>query len=363
MKNQKTTKTAKEKELTKTSSSRLQNRTAYKVTITDIATATGLSISTVSRVLNGKTVQYRIGKKSQEKILAVAKELNYVPNLFAANLRTGKSNTIALIVPSLNNPFFANLASTLNAEIRKFGYTTIISDSNEDLEVEELEIQQVISRNVEGLIIAPCGNKWLHLKKLHDRGLPIICIDRYFQELDIPFVSTDNYNGAYTATKYLIENGHTLIASIQGVKQSTPNKLRAKGFKDAMEDAGIKNYTIVGDDFTMQNGYLETLLLLQQKERPTAILTFSTTIAMGCMKALKEMNVAIPDDISIITFDDHPYLDYLSTPISCIAQPVSDISKMAVKFLLARINKEKVKKDQILFKPEIKFKKSIKKIN
>lgn len=360
MKNQKDRKNTKEKELTKSSSSK---RKAYKVNITDIATETGLSISTVSRVLNGKAVQYRIGKKSQEKILAVAKELNYVPNLFAANLRTGKSNTIALIVPSLNNPFFANLASTLNAEIRQFGYTTIISDSDENIEVEELEIQQVISRNVEGLIIAPCGNKWEHLKKLHDKGFPIICIDRYFKELDIPYVSTDNYNGAYTATKYLIENGHTLIAAIQGVKQSTPNKLRVEGFKDAMEEQGIKNYTIVGDDFTMQNGYLETLLLLQQKEKPTAILTFSTTIAMGCMKALKELNVAIPNDISIITFDDHPYLDYLSTPISCIAQPVSDISKMAVKFLLARINKEKVKKDQILFKPEIKFKKSIGRIN
>ena len=334
-----------------------------KVNINDIATKTGLSITTVSRVLNGKAKQYRIGEESQQKIILAAKELNYIPNHFAANLRTGKSNTIALLVPSLNNPFFADLASTINAEVRKFGYITMISDSDENLEIEEIELQQVMSRNIEGLIIAPCGNSWEHIKQLHDQGLPVICIDRYFEELDIPYVSTDNYDGAYNATRHLIENGHSKITCIQGVQQSTPNRLRVKGFKDAMEHAGIRNYTIVGDDFSVQNGYLETILLLQQQEWPTAIFTFSNTIAMGCMKALKEMNIKIPDDISLITFDDHPYLDYLATPLSCIAQPVSDISKIAIKLLFSRINQHEVNLNQILLKPEMKFKKSVRRIS
>jgi LacI family transcriptional regulator len=219
-----------------------------------------------------------------------------------------------------------------------------------------------MSRNIEGLVIAPCGNKWEHIKQLHDLGLPIICIDRYFEDLDIPFVSTDNYDGAYTATKYLIEYGHKNIACIQGVQQSTPNRLRIKGFKKAMDDAGLEGYKIVGDDFSVQNGYLETRLLLQQKEKPTAIFTLSNTIAMGCMKALKELNVEIPEDISLITFDDHPYLDYLSTPLSCIAQPVSDISKIAVKFLFSKLNNTEAMIQQILLKPEIKIKKSIRMI-
>jgi LacI family transcriptional regulator len=225
-----------------------------------------------------------------------------------------------------------------------------------------LELQQAMSRNIEGLIIVPCGNHRKHIKQLHDQGLPVICIDRYFEELDIPFVSTDNYDGGYTATKYLIENGHSLISCIQGVQQSTPNKLRVKGFQDAMEKAGFLKYNIVGDDFSVQNGYLETRLLLQQKERPTAIFTLSNTIAMGCMKALKEMNVRVPEDISLITFDDHPYLDYLETPLSCIAQPVSDISKIAVKFLFSRLNNSDVKINQVLLKPEIKIKKSVRSI-
>ncbi len=333
-----------------------------KVNITDIAKKTGLSITTVSRILNGKAEQYRISKISRQKVTEAAKELNYVPDLFAANLRTGKSKTIALIVPSLNNPFFADIASTINAEVRKFGYVTMISDSDENPEIEKMELQQVMSRKIEGLVIVPCGNKSDYIKQLYDQGLPVICIDRYFENLDLPFVSTDNYDGAFNATKHLIENGHTRIACIQGVRQSTPNRLRVAGFRDAMEKEGLKNYTIVGDDFSVRNGYLETILLLQQQEKPTAIFTLSNTIAMGCMKALKEVNINIPRDISLITFDDHLYLDYLATPLSCIAQPVNDIGKIAIKFLFARINNQEIKVEQVLLKPEMKFRESVKRI-
>lgn len=335
---------------------------AQKVNINDIAKKTGLSITTVSRVLNGKSEQYRIGKKSQEKIKAAAKELNYVPNQFAANLKSGRSNTIALIVPSLNNPFFAGIASKINSEIRKYGYITIIGDSDENQEIEKMELLQLMSRNIEGLIIVPCGDQWEHIKRLYDQGLPVICIDRYFEDLDIPFVSTDNYDGAYSATKHLIEYGHRTIACIQGVQQSTPNKLRVKGFSDAMKESGITSFSIAGDDFSVQNGYLETKLLLQQKDRPTAIFSLSNTIAMGCMKAFKEENIRVPDDISLITFDDHPYLDYLATPLSCIAQPVSDISKIAVKFLFAILGNTEIPTKQVLLKPKIKYKESIKRI-
>ena len=337
--------------------------TVQKSNISDIAIKTGLSISTVSRVLNGKAEQFRIGKKSQQKIHEVAKELNYVPNQFAANFRTGKSNTIALIVPSLNNPFFADLTSSINAEIRKYGYTTMIGDSDENIEIEKMELQQMIAMNVDGLIIAPCNDQPNQIKQLADQGLPVVCIDRYFENLEIPFVSTDNYDGAYHATKHLIENGHSIITCIQGVQHSTPNKLRVKGFKDAMEESGLDQYLVIGDNFSLQNGYLETRLLLHQKKMPTAIFALSNTIALGCMKALKEMNIRIPEDVSLITFDDHPYLEYLETPLSCVAQPVNDISKIAIKFLFSQINQEESNKlRQILLKPQLILKNSVKRI-
>jgi Transcriptional regulators len=335
---------------------------SQKVNIKDLALKTGLSITTVSRVLNGKAEQYRIGKKSQEKIRAAADDLNYTPNQFAVNLKSGRSRTVALVIPSLNNPFFAKIACNINQEIRKFGYITIIIDSDENPEIEKTELRQLVSRNIEGLIIVPCGDNGRHLQKLHEQGLPVVCIDRYFEDLDISYVSTDNYYGAFAATNLLIENGHKSIACLQGVQQSIPNRLRVKGYIDAMNKAGLYETDIAGDDFTVQNGYLETKLLLQKKNRPTAIFSLSNTIAMGCMKAFKEENINVPGDISLITFDDHPYLDYLSTPLSCIAQPVADISKIAVKFLFAKIENNDIPTKQILIKPKIKLKDSVKTI-
>ena len=332
---------------------------SQKVNIKDLAAKTGLSITTVSRVLNGKAEQYRIGKKSQEKIKAAADALNYTPNQFAVNLKSGRSHTVALVVPSLNNPFFARIACKINQEIRKFGYITIIIDSDENPDIEKTELRQLVSRNIEGLIIVPCGNNGEHLQSLHKQGLPVVCIDRYFEDLDMSYVSTDNYHGAFSATSLLIENGHKEIACLQGVQESVPNRLRVKGYIDAMRKAGIKESYIAGDDFSIQNGYLETKLLMRKKNRPTAIFSLSNPIAMGCMKAFKEENIRVPDDISLITFDDHPYLDYLSTPLSCIAQPVDDISKIAVKFLFSKIENSEVQTKQILIKPEIKLKESI----
>ena len=335
---------------------------SHKVNIKDLALQTGLSITTVSRVLNGKAKQYRIGEESRKKVMSAAKELNYIPNQFAASLKSGRSQTVALIIPSLNNPFFAGIAYNINQEVRKYGYVTIISDSDENRDVEKNVLRQLLSRNIEGLMIVPCGNNGEYLQKLHNQGLAIVCIDRYFENIDVSYVSTDNYYGANSATKLLIENGHKRIACIQGVRQSVPNRLRVKGYLDAMKEAGGLTTFVSGDDFSVQNGYLEAKLLMGKKDRPTAIFSLSNTIAMGCMKAFKEENFHIPEDVSLITFDDHPYLDYLSTPLSCVVQPVTDISKIAVKFLFDKINNNESTTKQLLLKPEIKHAGSVFKV-
>ena len=125
-------------------------------------------------------------------------------------------------------------------------------------------------------------------------------MDRYFEGSEIPFVSTDYFEGAFNATKLLIDHGHSSILCIQGVIDSTTNKLRVKGFENAMNTAGINNFKVVGDEFSIENGFLETKILLQNEIRPTAIFALSNTIALGCLKALKEENIRIPQDISLI---------------------------------------------------------------
>lgn len=331
--------------------------------IKDIAKSTSLSITTVSRVLNGKAKQYRISKKSQKIIHEAAEALNYVPNQIAVNLQSGRTRTIALIIPSLMNPYFSRIAGLINMELQQLGYATLISDCNENPEIEKEELMQMNSRNVEGIIIAPCGNRPDQFRLIENLKVPVVCLDRYIEGLEIPFVSTDNYQGAYQATKHFIKNGHTSIACIQGIESSMPNQLRIKGYKAALEEEAIKFSRISGCDFSVKNGYAETLSLLKTKLKPTAIFTMSNTIALGCMKALKEYNYRIPEDISLIAFDDHPYLDYLSTPLTCVAQPLDDICQIAVRLLFSLINNEEIKTKQIFLQPTMKFRDSVKQLN
>ncbi len=331
----------------------------HKPNIVDIASKSGFSITTVSRVLNGKADKYRISKETQQKIKSMAEELNYIPNEFARNLRTGKSKTIALIVPSLKNPFFAEIASVVNSEVRKYNRITIIGDSDDNIDNEKTEVLHLSSRNLDGMIIVPCGDEWEHLEKIQRKGIPLICIDRYFEGADLSFVSSDNYEGAYSATKYLIEQGHTSIACIQGVRHSIPNIQRVKGFVDALINSGITSYSVTGDAFSEQNGYLETKLLLQQKEKPTAIFAFSNTIAMGCIKALKEEKVKLPEDISLLTFDENPYLNFIEPPLTCISQPVEDICKIAVKMLFSNILEHDITPKRVLLKTQLKVRSSV----
>lgn len=334
----------------------------HKINIQDIAKESGYSITTVSRVLNGKADKFRIATKTQEKIKTIAKELNYTPNEHARNLRTGKSQTIALIVPSLKNPFFAEIASVINMEARKSDYVTFIGDSNDNITIEREEVKQFFARSIDGLLIVPCSNEYEHLEYLKNKGTPIICIDRYFNDQDICYVSSDNYNGSYTATKYLIEHGHTKIACIQGVRNSIPNKERVKGFIDALKSNGISPYSATGDEFSEQNGYLETKLLLQNKEKPTAIFAFSNTIAMGAIRALREENISIPEEISLITFDENPYLDYINPPLTRISQPIEEICKIAVKILLSKIQEHDEITKKVLLKTNLIVKDSVKNI-
>lgn len=330
--------------------------------ITDIANQLGLSVTTISRVLNGKADQYRIGKKTQLRVNQLAEKLNYVPNEFAANLRSGKSNTIALSIPSISNVFFARIASDLNRELRKMEFMTIIYESDENEHLEADSLKKLQSRNIEGLIIAPCGADSSELRKLHDIGLPIVCIDRYFDDIDIPYVATDNFSGGYSATKYLIEKGHHNIACIQGNTFSMPNIRRVEGYTKAMKEANISSLYIEGEKFDMQNGYIETKLLLQCGKQISAIFALSNTIALGCLKALQEEGLKIPEDISLITFDDSPYLELLATPITSVAQPQLEISKVATKLLLAMLNDEPRSTNKVLLKPRIIERSSVKQL-
>lgn len=333
--------------------------------INDVSRESKVSPTTVSRVLNGLSKKYRISAQTEALVLKTAERLNYRPNQAAVNFRLKKTNTIGLLIPNLGNPFFANMAAFIAADLHKKGYSLIISDCSEDEKIEVEMLHQLADRRIDGLLISPTARKPEVYEALYKKGLPVVYFDRYFKKSIIPFVSTQNFEGAYQITKHLIAAGHKHIACIQATHGVMPVIERLKGYKKAMKEAGLQS-DAVGTGFSLENGYNETKLLLKRAAPPTAIFAFTNPIALGSMKALKEEGKNVPKDVSLVTFDDSEYLAFVDPPITAVKQPVMEIAQTAVKLLLHRIeqgqNPAALKPENFLLNPQIVQRASVRKL-
>ncbi len=297
----------------------------------------GYSATTISRVLSGKAEKYRISPDTVNAVLREARRCNYSPSVAAQSLRTRRSNTIGLLLPSVANPYFADMASVIITELNSAGYTTIVVDTMESEQRLSESARSLISRQVDGILAVPCGEKGMDLEMLSAQ-IPVVLIDRYYEDTSLPYVTTNNYQGGLDATRHLLSRGHTRISCIQGVQSSMPNKERVRGYMKAMKDEGLaQEIDIIGNEFSVQNGYLETKLLMSRAQRPTAIFALSNTIMLGALKAIREAGLRIPEDVALISFDNNLYMDYMTPSITRISQPVEDMAKLAVKILLDKI--------------------------
>ena len=308
-----------------------------KETLSTMAERLGYSATTISRVLSGKAEKYRISPDTVNAVLREARRCNYSPSVAAQSLRTRRSNTIGLLLPSVANPYFADMASVIITELNSAGYTTIVVDTMESEQRLSESARSLISRQVDGILAVPCGEKGMDLEMLSAQ-IPVVLIDRYYEYIFLPYVTTNNYQGGLDATRHLLSRGHTRISCIQGVQSSMPNKERVRGYVKAMEDEGLaQDIDIIGNEFSVQNGYLETKLLMSRAQRPTAIFALSNTIMLGALKAIREAGLRIPEDVALISFDNNLYMDYMTPSITRISQPVEDMAKLAVKILLDKI--------------------------
>ena len=305
-----------------------------------IANTLGCSISTVSRVLSGKYEKYRISDETANLILKTAEEMGYIPDELARSLKTNKSNTIGLIIPDIANPHFATIAKIIENEARKVGYSIVLSDSQESSEGESESIHLLKSRRVDGIIICPVGSDSTDLKRIIELNIPLVIADRIIKGLKCPFVVSDNYRGALEAVRHLIHMNHRSIACIQGKTDTSVNDERVRGFRDAHVESSIPldEKLIVGDNFGKQNGYIWTKIILKRNPRPTAILGLSNLISLGAIKAIYENGLSIPEDISLICFDEQPYSAYMRTPMTTIAQQTNEIGQIAFNLLISEIN-------------------------
>jgi LacI family transcriptional regulator len=320
-----------------------------QTTLKQIAAELKLSVSTVSRVLAGKGDQYRISAQTADRVKAEAKRTGFVPNQIASALRLKRTHTVGLIIPDISNPFFASVARQIEMEAARRGYFIILCDSRDstDAEVEYLKLLQ--SRSVDGLIISPVGRIGAHLRGLRGNGMPVVLIDRYFPDLEAPYVTSDNYGGAYEAVTHLIEHGHTRIACVRGIEGSSTADDRLAGYRAALEAAGIDYdpQMVAGDDFSENSGYAAAQVLLKSRTvKPSAIFSQGILITFGVLRVLDEKNLAIPRHISLVSFDDHYYTSFLATPLTTVAQDKESIGRDAVKLLFSQLDQgvEKITK-------------------
>jgi LacI family transcriptional regulator len=232
------------------------------------------------------------------------------------------------------------VARYVEIEAREFGYSIVLCDTQENAEIEIESIRLLQSRNVDGLIISPVGKIGPYLKELRDGGLPVVLLDRYFPGVDLPYVTSDNYRGAHEATEYLISMGHRQIACIMGLPEASTNIDRVAGFRDALAKHGIaaNESWILGNDFSEHNGYMQARQLMQSRPRPTAIFSLGNLPTFGAIRAIQEADLSIPEDVSLISFDDHFYADFLATPLTAVAQQMEKIGKVAVNLLYDQLD-------------------------
>ena len=324
-----------------------------KATLIGIAQRTGFSVSTVSRILSGQAEKYRISKKAVEAVCEEARRCNYTPSLLAKSLRMNKTFTLGLLIPGVDNPYFANIASAVIHEAKTLGYQMIIIDTLEDAANEREGIASLLSRKVDGIVIVSSDENADYLEEIH-RTTPMVLIDRHFEGTTLPYVCSDNRQGGYDATSHLIGMGHRNILCIQGVRRSMPSRQRVDGYHAAMREAGLDlTARVVGDDFTIRNGYLETKLAFSSPNPPTAIFALSNTILLGTIKAVHELGLHIPDDVSIVAFDNQIYMDFLNPAITRISQSTAEMCTLAMRILMQQISGDSTSGVQMLLPPEL----------
>ena len=313
------------------------------ITVQTIAKEAGVSVTTVSRVLNGIAEKYRISTRTVQLVEKAAVRLNYSPNKIAKSLRLNRTFTIGLIVPDISNPWFAKIAQGIEKELRARKYNVTLCNSNDDLEIEQQSVALLQDLKVDGMVVAPIGKEHAHFVKCMEDGVPVVLVDRHFPGLPIPFVSADDFASAFNAVEFLIQNGHKNIVCFQGLEGTSSNSQRVAGYKSALEkykiplDAGL----IVGEDFSLESGYRHAKASSGKwkKGRISAIFSLGSQITLGILKACKEEGVQIPSDFSLVSFDEQDYSELLYTPITTISHFDRQIGKKVIDLLFDQINK------------------------
>lgn len=323
-----------------------------KTSLKDIASKVGVSASLVSYVLNNKDKENRVSKETADKIRKAAKELNYFPNLNARSLKTNISHTIGLIVADISNPFFSNLARTIEDEAYAHNYTVIFgsSDENQDKFIKVLDF--LSTRQVDGFIVASPEESRDVILGIKNSNVPLVLIDRYFDEIDVNTVTVDNFKASYQATEHLLDKGHTRIGAIVYESTLLHYQDRCNGYLEAMKKTGLVDETqflAKVSHQSLQSEIQEAVRKLIFEDQVTAIYFATNTIATEGLKQIKNLGKKIQEDIDVVSFDENLIFQFLDVHIPFMNQPIKEMGQEAVRILIDQIeNKERETKNVLL---------------
>jgi LacI family transcriptional regulator len=328
--------------------------------IKEIAKRSGVSVGTVSKVLN---FDKSVTQKNKDKVIKTIGELNYRPNRIARSLSKGKTKNIGFIIPDIKNPFFPELVSGVSDVLVSNGYYVFLCSSDNSPNKEDLYINDLVSMWIDGIIIAPSETENRDIKIFNNIISPFVIVDREIRGLKKDQVIINNKKGAYNAVKYLIEKGHKKIVALQGPEYTTTAQNRLAGWKMSMEEHSLfKEEYIFWGDFSIDSGYEMMKKVFDRIGMVDAVFACNDLIALGAIQAIEEKEYKIPDDISIIGFDDIYLSRFLKPPLTTVRQPAYKMGKIAAETLLDRINglKEKSPK-KIVVEGDLIIRRSVKK--
>jgi LacI family transcriptional regulator len=313
------------------------------VTIKDIAKETGLSLATISKYLNNKKIQ----EKNRQLIESAIERLNYKPNRTAQTLRSKHTMSVAILVPDLGNYFWGAIISSITQYFIKYNYTVITCSYCHDREVEIDVIKDLIARNIDGLIMLPSGPADSNYHLLQKANIPVVILDQLLLSSDkypVDSVTSDNYGGGAMIAEYLLKKGHKDVYILDDSENSYTVPLRIQGFRDVYTKAGIElpllfdpiSFTFSQD--VMNQGRRRFRRVMNQPVPPTAIFFTNYLMGMGGLIEANTSSYAIPDDISLICFDDDRLFRSMYPPITAVSQNLSEMGETAARLLLRRIH-------------------------
>lgn len=321
-----------------------------KPTIYDVAKEAGVSIATVSKVINNTG---KMRETTRQKVKEVMERLNYQPNLMASALTGKGTETLGLLVPDISNPFFSEMAKTIEDRAHESGMSVILCSTDENEEKEKKYLELLQRKQVDGFIVASSFHNKTLLKNIVDSHVPLVMLTQHDPGLGVTSISVDDFKGGHEATSHLISKGHRDIAIIAEYTYSS--KLRTYGYLEALEEHSIQSQegNIFRTVASIENGRDCLKQIIEREKRPTAIFACNDLIAIGVIQAAKEAGINVPEDLSVVGFDN-TILSTTTVPgLTTIAQPIKDMGRRVVDVIIKEIKENLASKERILFTPQL----------